>query len=383
MSLSRKHSGLKQLVLTERLEPRRLLAATAVLNGSTLTITGTSSADRIEVSKTSGFLSGLKVKLDATNTRSFIYGLVKKINVNLGDGNDRYTASNSVAINTTVRGGNGHDDIITGGGNDALYGDAGDDELTEKGGKDSCYGGSGNDSLYADSSFHDADRFDGGDGTDRISYNSRTDFGVDITNDGLANDGVYTTGYGSSEEDNVLPNVETIAGTLADDKILLTGNIRNRIDGIHGDDTLIAGPGNDTVYGGSGMDQILGGDGDDLLIGDGSNDVLYGGSGKDTLSGYSGNDYLRGEKGNDVLAGGDGNDSLNGDEDHDTLSGDSGKDYLSGGKGNDIIFAKDNLYGEVVFGGDGSDVAYIDKLLISLPMFYQPVDNISSIEVWS
>ncbi len=59
-----------------------------------------------------------------------------------------------------------------------------------------------------------------------------------------------------------------------------------------------------------GHDNLYGGSGDDLLLGLGGNDHLSGGSGNDILLGGSGDDYLSGGEGSDILLGGSGNDVI-------------------------------------------------------------------------
>ncbi|MBA2397277.1 MAG: calcium-binding protein [Bradyrhizobium sp.] len=144
-------------------------------------------------------------------------------------------------------------------------------------------------------------------------------------------------------------------------------------------DSLDGGPGKDVISGGAGADVIHGGDGDDSinggpgvaiatdrLYGDDGNDIikadktdtgalLDGGTGKDQLygagaanvmNGGDGNDYLSGGGGADVMHGGAGDDSLKGgtaatqmfgDAGNDTLQGGTGNEWLSGGSGNDRL----------------------------------------------
>ncbi len=64
-----------------------------------------------------------------------------------------------------------------------------------------------------------------------------------------------------------------------------------------------------------GHDNLYGGSGNDLLLGLGGNDHLSGGSGNDILLGGSGDDYLSGGEGSDILLGGSGNDVIRMDMD--------------------------------------------------------------------
>jgi len=111
-----------------------------------------------------------------------------------------------------------------------------------------------------------------------------------------------------------------------------TGNAKDTIKGLAGDDQLFGEGGDDKLFGGDGIDSLFGGKG---------NDTLKGEAGKDLLKGEVGNDKLYGGLGNDVLYGGKGNDLLKGDADDDVLYGEEGNDKLTGGAGNDtFVFNK-------------------------------------------
>ncbi|WP_262028318.1 cadherin domain-containing protein [Microvirga sp. Mcv34] len=111
-----------------------------------------------------------------------------------------------------------------------------------------------------------------------------------------------------------------------------SGNAKDIIKGLAGDDQLFGEGGNDSILGGDGLDSLYGGNG---------NDILKGEAGKDLLKGDAGNDKLYGGLGNDVLLGGKGNDLIKGDADDDTLYGEEGNDKLYGGAGSDaFVFNK-------------------------------------------
>jgi Ca2+-binding RTX toxin-like protein len=426
-----RHAGKNVVGSTELLESRRLLAYSAVVSSSgLLTINGSGGADNIVLAKPHTVIT----VTEGSSTSGFRSDKVKKILVNLGGGNDKFTASSFSYLGITINGGSGKDtvtggggaDIISGGGdndsihggngNDKIYGNDGSDRIYDDADKDSCYGGSGNDSIFADPFYASADYYDGGDGTDLIAYDARH-AGVMITNDGVANDGKrYGSGYSSLEHDNVLPNIEKVEGSYYDDKIKLTGNINNYIYGLSGNDSIDAGAGNDTitssfgddtVYGGSGNDYIAGGWDNDAIYGDSGkdtiygelghdligggsdddsisggsdNDIVHGDSGNDKLSGDSGNDYIEGDAGNDFLSGGDGNDNLHGGDGNDILTGDTGYDRMYGEADNDRLYSLDAVYSEIVDGGGGSDFAVIDKLPI-FP-YSLPGDTIGNVESW-
>ncbi|MCG7392165.1 cadherin domain-containing protein [Microvirga sp. ACRRW] len=105
-----------------------------------------------------------------------------------------------------------------------------------------------------------------------------------------------------------------------------TGNGKDFIKGLDGDDKLYGEGGNDTLYGGNGIDYLSGGHHNDTLKGDAGNDTLKGDNGNDKLYGGAGNDKLYGGKNNDLLKGDAGDDILYGDEGNDKLYGGAGKD---------------------------------------------------------
>jgi Ca2+-binding RTX toxin-like protein len=219
--------------------------------------------------------------------------------------------------NNTLRGGAGNDGLEGGFENDTLEGGDGIDRLDGLLGADSIDGGLGLDTVAY---------FDGFSEQSRGPQNLFRSSGVNVTLDGIANDGAPAQGASPGESDQVV-NVENILGTSFSDT--LTGNAGdNAIDGFIGDD-LIQGLG-----------------GDDRLTGGGGNDAVLGGDGNDAIFGVGGNDSLEGDRGSDSIFGGGGNDSLFGNDDNDSLVGEQGDDRLDGGNGTDILS-----------GGDGQDVA--------------------------
>ena len=122
---------------------------------------------------------------------------------------------------------------------DSMYGRAGNDVLLGGDGDDELDGGPG------------ADALSGGPGRDAASYEGA---GVDVTLDGVANDGA------AGEGDNVLLDTEDVYGTEGPDK--LTGNrLDNALDGLGGNDQIVGGPGADGLFGGDGDDNINSRDG--------------------------------------------------------------------------------------------------------------------------
>ena len=118
-------------------------------------------------------------------------------------------------------------------------------------------------------------------------------------------------------------------------------------------------------------DLLQGGAGDDTISGLAGDDTILGADGRDQLNGGDGNDYLEGGAGNDTVGGGDGNDTVYGGNGNDRLSGGALRDQLYGEQGNDRILGgggADGLYGgngndsidggandDLIYGGAGSD----------------------------
>lgn len=137
------------------------------------------------------------------------------------------------------------------------------------------------------------------------------------------------------------------------------------LDGGAGRDVIHGGAGNDAIDGGAGDDTLYGDDGDDHIVGGGGKDVIYGGAGQDTIEGGPETVKMYGGEGNDVLRGGSGNDYLFGENGNDMMIGGAGNDYLHGGNGSDTFvfaanFGKD-IIGQFHDGFGTEDVIQFDK----------------------
>jgi Ca2+-binding RTX toxin-like protein len=296
-----------------------------------------------------------------------------------GAGDDRLTGGES------VRGGDGDDALIAGSGHDPedpfawgyaiLEGGPGDDVLTggangdelcgdvwnaffhahgypacQGSGADRLDGGGGDDLLVGGGG---TDAFAGGAGRDRISYNDGDHASVEVTLDGVADDG------SPGERENVT-GFEVVEGTGAGDLLvgsagdeLLIGDFgADRIEGGAGDDRFQAGPGDDTFFGGAGVDTV---DYDqrtgsctcnyDVL--DGVRVTLDGNAG-DGAYGESDNvhadvENVLGSLGPDHLVGSDSGNWLSGGGAADTLEGGAGADVLRGGGANDVLLSHDDV----------------------------------------
>jgi Ca2+-binding RTX toxin-like protein len=255
------------------------------------------------------------------------------------------------------------------------YSGAGNDAVQGGSGSDSLHGGEDDDTFRTASTADGADVYDGGPGTDTLSYENRTQ-PLTIKVDKMPNDGEM------GEKDDVQDTIETLIGGSAADTIT-GGDADNTIVGGLGNDVLNGGAGEDmfvetemqqgadVMNGGPGLDTVdytdrptklnvtlciptqisctsgicncAGDDGEanerDALV---FIENVYGGRGDDTLSGSSadnifigneGNDTITGFEGDDTIYAGDGNDTLSGGPGDDLLSGDLGSDTFDGGDG--------------------------------------------------
>src|SRR5688500_3481033 len=113
-----------------------------------------------------------------------------------------------------------------------------------------------------------------------------------------------------------------IHGRGGHDEIRAELDIKSRIYGGVGDDTLV---------GGGRRDLLDGGAGDDVLSAGAADDRLFGDDGLDELLGRGGRDFLDGGEHADRLSGGGGSDEARGGGAADRIHGDAGDDSLVGG----------------------------------------------------
>ncbi len=308
---------------------------------------------------------------------------------------DRTVQASDLSSSHQVLAGTPGDDALTGtGGNDTLIGLGGDDTLNGAAGNDLLGGGAGNDNL------------NGGSGNDTATYADATS-GVVVNL--LIAKAQNTGGAGS----DTLTSIENATGSSYADQ-LTAGKSGSILQGLAGDDLLIAGAGNDTLDGGKGNDtasyalatsgvtvslaaaglQNTGGSGKDTLIsienliGSKFGDVLTPGSGTESIDGgagadiavYSGHssDYVIRLVGSGVTITGDGQTdtltnveaarfadeqailsnsggSLTARGAGDTLLGGFGNDKLTGGAGNDVLIG--GRGDDTLNGGGGTNTA--------------------------
>lgn len=134
---------------------------------------------------------------------------------------------------------------------------------------------------------------------------------------------VHAMVNGKSEGTFKLSDIKSvqIIGGNNDDYIEIDSRIAApaNIQGLWGNDRIIASSGHDTIQGGLGKDTIYGGAGNDVINGNNDADRIYGGAGDDVIAGASSSDVMYGEGGNDLflkvetidkVVGGPGRDSM-------------------------------------------------------------------------
>jgi Ca2+-binding RTX toxin-like protein len=367
----------------EQLENRRLYSVSATLAASgVLTIAGTGGNDNIYINRSASGItvydqSGSNLKWD------FTPGLVKKMKVDLGAGNDQLFIGMQDAIPSTIKGGDGDDNITAGKGNDQIDAGAGDDTINGAGGNDyidagagddgvggaegndTLVGGDGNDLITGglDNDLIDgglgADRIRGSEGSDTVTYATRTsDVAVDLSDDPTetADDGEV------GEGDFVEADVENIIGGAGNDTLLGSTLAPNAPSSYTVNNMIWGGDGNDKIQGLDGNDVLDGGAGNDSIGGNAGRDRIYGGLGNDTIRGHGGNDLLYGQAHIDKIWGGDGNDYIDGGTSNDRLQGDTGDDTIVGGLGDDHVYAKNDGGADSIDGNDGFDDIRVDVL---------------------
>lgn len=155
------------------------------------------------------------------------------------------------------------DDTLTGSAiNNVLVGGDGNDTLNGAGGDDLLSGGLAGETT----SNGDPDVYDGGPGTDGVTYSNLTAGGVTVTIDNVANDGL-TSGPPHAPTDNVQTTVEKVYGTAFADTISGAGAPAGvSLFGNAGNDTLTGSPFNDFIDGGANTDTANCGLGSDIAI---------------------------------------------------------------------------------------------------------------------
>ncbi len=193
-----------------------------------------------------------------------------------------YTGEDHVVLGGTA----GNDIIISGEGDDTVYGDAGDDVLEGGAGNDAVLGGAGDDIIT--DSFGD-NRLEGNAGNDVIVAGSMLAAGnLILGGDGqdfiITTEDISTT-FGGQGDDFILGAKTNLppTGNEGDDWIE-----KGTQDGAPGDnfapllgDEVV---GNDIFVGGGGFDEMIGEGGDDIFVGSDAQDKMDGMSGFDWIT---------------------------------------------------------------------------------------------------
>jgi Ca2+-binding RTX toxin-like protein len=251
----------RNLSCIESFELRQMLSSSfaSVNSRGTLSVVGTSQADRIEVQINGSHVIAMR----GSEQVEFRASKIKRIWMEGFGGDDRLINDTHLAST-----------LIGGAGGDTLVGGTGDDTLI---------GGTGNNSK------------------DTADYSGRTS-GIVFQGERKHDNSVVmpATITIGKEVDTIAQSVRVIVGTNENDTL-----IASAIDGIGV--TLLGGGGNDTLIGGPKNDSLYGGAGDDLLHGGDGADTLRGGTGRDRLFGQGGDDVLLAKLGSrDTLNGGAG-----------------------------------------------------------------------------
>jgi len=207
----------------------------------------------------------------------------------------------------------GGDDYLAASDNHMFYGGAGNDTIVGSAGADTIHGGSGDDVIIVQGAGDAAnDIIDGGSGSNtlRIMAGSHIE-NVFASDAGLKN-------IASIE---LLGDASGVDLSAQSEAFLIESNVDREV-------VILSGSGNDTIIGA----------------------VDYGNT-------------IHGGGGDDSLVGGDDDDSLNGGLGNDTISGGAGVDSMSGGDGNDVFIfrAGDVASGEIIDGGEGTDMLWMDE----------------------
>ena len=269
------------------------------------------------------------------------------------------------------------------------------------------------------------DSINGGSGNDWIDYNYINTANMNIN---------LVTGISSivgAASADTLTNFENVSATVTSGSVTVTGSSAdNIIYSNTGADSIIGGGGNDTINTSLGNDYISTGSGDasiiaavnngaqdnDTVVAAGGNNYIYtsdgndsviAGAGNDTIDvgtnnaagtfsggGTAGNDadntnFVNAGGGNNVVIGGSGTDNITTGSGNDSINTYAGSDAVNVGTGADTVFAgaNDDSIGfvgfnstDVVDGGTGRDILYLDGSgTINLSGI--PDINIESIEV--
>jgi Ca2+-binding RTX toxin-like protein len=343
----------------ETLEPRQLLAVSAIFSGSSgvLSVFGDSMDNTIEVSRDAPgaiLVNGGAVAVTGGVPTVANTALIQVFGMSGAD-TLSLVETNGALPHAHLYGGDGDDTLTGGSGADRLFGQAGSDTLLGRFGIDMLFGGAAADNLTGgdadDSSF-------GQNGDDRLIWNPGDD--TDLNEGGAGNDVTEVNGGGGAEDftttanganvrfDRINPapfalDIRTTENLLlnangGNDSFSATGNLAALIS-----ITVDGGTGEDSLLGSNGPDQLIGGDDNDFVDGQQGLDTVYLGAGNDTFQWDPGD-------GSDTVEGGPGSDSL-------LFNGSGGAEIMEASANGERVRFTRNL-GNVVM--DLNDVERID-----------------------
>jgi Ca2+-binding RTX toxin-like protein len=214
-----------------------------------------------------------------------------------------------------LRGTDDDDTLIGSPGNNRIEGMGYPDRIDGGGGDDVLEGGEWGDIFRTGTVADGADVIDGGEGTDAIFYNQRGDVRVNVSIDGVADDGEIF-GPSSTEGDNVI-DLEQVWGSQGGTDFVGTAAAERFFgaeSGGAGRDVVSLGGGRDVAWTSIGADFLDGGPGSDELIASSHENIrptdepdrILGGPGNDVIEGRGGEDTIVGGPGNDLESGGGG-----------------------------------------------------------------------------
>jgi Ca2+-binding RTX toxin-like protein len=336
--------------------------------------------------------NGARVRFDRVNPAPFSIdmGTMENLVLNMGNGNDSFSATGNLAalISIRVDGGGGNDTILGSNGVDTLLGGEGNDFIDGQQGNDVAFLGAGDDVFQWDPG-DGSDVVEGQAGADTMLFNGS---GGNEIFEASANGARlrFTRNLGNivmDTDDLEVVRVNALGGTdtitindLSDtDVTRVDVNLSGTIGGSAGDgaaDVVIANGSNaanviDVVGAGASV-SVLGlpaqinvtnseGANDSLVINAlGGDDqitatTLPAGVTRLTIDGGAGNDRIFGSQGADVFLGGAGNDFVFGDNGADVAFLGAGDDVFQWdpGDGNDTIEGQDGV-DEMLFFGSGA-----------------------------
>lgn len=226
-----------------------------------LRLTGTSAGD-VEVTDDGATLTPDGI-CKATGPRSVRCGVISRVRVEAGDGDDVVELLTDATVSAVLLDGGPGDDVVAGG--------PADDRLDGGGGRDRLFGDLGNDFLEDGDlpTAPDADLLDGGAGVDEVGYRPReATVSVRLEPSGSA------AAAGQSGEGDRITAMEAASGGSGDDDLRASATGATQyepllgfefpgLSGGKGDDKLTGGPGNDLIDASQGSDRVVAGAGND------------------------------------------------------------------------------------------------------------------------